>query len=155
MRTIRGWNLRTSFSAWVVRKLLSERDENVPTLSFITLTVPVCRKETTLWKRWERRVLMAHGIDKFMTSEGNYSLKEMRTFEWHLVWERYLHNVGRKLLSERDENIDLGKMLTWKPPKSRKETTLWKRWELLPRWHKRTLQLTCRKETTLWKRWES
>jgi len=37
-------------------------------------------------------------------SEGNYSLKEMRTLLKALLQEHKLQAVGRKLLSERDEN---------------------------------------------------
>jgi len=38
------------------------------------------------------------------TSEGNYSLKEMRTPQSCQRRENIFYNVGRKLLSERDEN---------------------------------------------------
>jgi len=38
-------------------------------------------------------------------SEGNYSLKEMRTISSLLSESRKFIAVGRKLLSERDENV--------------------------------------------------
>jgi len=63
----------------VGRKLLSERDENV--LSSYNIGVAVSS-----------------------ASEGNYSLKEMRTFPEETPRLLIIEQVGRKLLSERDEN---------------------------------------------------
>jgi len=144
------------------------------------VTILKCRKETTLWKRWEPEKNSPNLVKLTVMSEGNYSLKEMRTQpHQYLVrlnhfyrrkettlWKRWeqkravelalsiITTVGRKLLSERDENqsnlIDALLLTITR----RKETTLWKRWELfLASWHSLII-LLCRKETTLWKRWE-
>jgi len=40
-------------------------------------------------------------------SEGNYSLKEMRTHPPGPIVRKDFYHVGRKLLSERDENCYL------------------------------------------------
>jgi len=66
----------------VGRKLLSERDENFDT------TNPSLDTVTS-------------------KSEGNYSLKEMRTLGKKQPETHQAHAVGRKLLSERDENPSL------------------------------------------------
>ena len=57
-------------------------------------------------------------------SEGNYSLKEMRTNITIASVESFSSFVGRKLLSERDENLTLLKNLKIKTRLCRKETTL-------------------------------
>ena len=69
------------FCLFVGRKLLSERDEN-----------PFFEKNLF---NFERNL-----------SEGNYSLKEMRTALRYLLYISQHLSVGRKLLSERDENIN-------------------------------------------------
>jgi len=67
---------------YVGRKLLSERDENYQNV-------------------------IATSLPLITLSEGNYSLKEMRTTAIVPKHFRYDFAVGRKLLSERDENVAL------------------------------------------------
>jgi len=165
---------------WVGRKLLSERDENSPSDEPNIWRLNACRKETTLWKRWEHTCYHPWRWYFHRQSEGNYSLKEMRTilppsyFTSHAVW------VGRKLLSERDENRSMPSVLIVPsiiPSEgnySLKEmrTRLFQLYfqlsavlsegnyslkEMRTRWDNllySTRQSTRRKETTLWKRWE-
>ena len=83
MRTIKYSETQLIKLVVVGRKLLSERDENTTHLAVL------------FWK-----------ISN--TSEGNYSLKEMRTEVGQRFFSILGIIVGRKLLSERDENIESG-----------------------------------------------
>jgi len=83
----------------VGRKLLSERDEN------------------------KKGVLLAL-VSREILSEGNYSLKEMRTYKKRSVLLAPLTEVGRKLLSERDENKKGVLLALVSREIRRKETTL-------------------------------
>jgi len=144
-----------------------------------SLPNPICRKETTLWKRWEQ-LMAEHAphngtlsrkettlwkrwepLDRQLLcqqwscrSEGNYSLKEMRTTAIVPKHFRYDFAVGRKLLSERDENV----ALPWVGRRARYSVgrkLLSERDENVSGSNSGQIPVvTRRKETTLWKRWE-
>ncbi len=141
-------------SSIVGNPLLSERDGNASNNSPSPFFAKLCRKPTTLWKRW-KLILLHIIIHVFQNlSETHYSLKEMETFSVVTTIPCFSSSSETHYSLKEMETVIFDEAPSRFRFWSRKPTTLWKRWKHTASGVSNASRHMRRKPTTLWKRWK-